>query len=154
MEKANTERLLPGLWLTCWLVLRPQGPAAARGDPAGTQQEEPGRRAGNRSATDEPNPPHQSLSGGETGKTREEEEESEDVRLQENSSSACVFITLVDLCPPSPGCVCMSACVSCWWDSSPSISPSIPPSSEERPRSQTCAEGFPALVFFFFLCFL
>lgn len=41
----------------CW-----QGPAAARRHAAGTQQEESGQQSGNRSATDEPNSPHQSVS--------------------------------------------------------------------------------------------
>lgn len=41
----------------CW-----QGPAAARRDAAGTQQEESGQQSGNRSAADEPNSPHQSVS--------------------------------------------------------------------------------------------
>ncbi|TMS09508.1 Ephrin type-B receptor 3 [Larimichthys crocea] len=39
-----------------------RGPAAARRDAAGTQQEESGQQSGNRSATDEPNSPHQSVS--------------------------------------------------------------------------------------------
>ena len=41
----------------CW-----QGPAAARRNAARTQQEESGHQSGNRSATDEPNSPHQSVS--------------------------------------------------------------------------------------------
>lgn len=41
----------------CW-----QGPAAARRDTAGAQQEESGQQSGNRSATNEPNSPHQSVS--------------------------------------------------------------------------------------------
>lgn len=47
--------------LTC-LALCWQGPAAARGDVAGTQQEESGQQSGNRSAADEPDSPHQSVS--------------------------------------------------------------------------------------------
>lgn len=42
-------RLLTAVSL-CW-----QGPAAARRDAAGTQQEESGQQSGNRSTTDEPN---------------------------------------------------------------------------------------------------
>lgn len=49
------------LLLTCVAVCW-QGPAAARRDAAGTQQEESGQQSGNRSATDEPNSPHQSVS--------------------------------------------------------------------------------------------
>ena len=47
---------------------------------------------------------------------------------------------------PSPGCVCMSACVSCWWDSNPSI----PPSSEPpRWTLTTRIFCFGFLAFFF-----
>lgn len=67
----NSEHLARQQWLvafvlkeqwTCrWPVLCWQGPAAARRNAAGTQQEEPGQQPGNHPATDEPNSPHQSV---------------------------------------------------------------------------------------------
>lgn len=48
--------------LLTFVALRWQGPAAARRNTAGTQQEESGQQSGNCSATDEPNSPHQSVS--------------------------------------------------------------------------------------------
>lgn len=58
-----------GLLLTC-VALCWQGPAAAGGNAAGKQQEEPGQQSGNHSPADEPNSPDQSVTAAKPEATK------------------------------------------------------------------------------------